>query len=296
MIDFLAQYRPNFDLFLIAAGFAYSQQIVLKAGVFSIATGGFASLGAYSVAILLTRYGISPWVGLPVAMSVGAMAGLLMSVPLARLRGVYQAIATLAFVEIVVSTMYFADGITGGAAGIHSIPKVVGTLHLAIALAVVIYLFWALQRTGVGRAFEVIRQDETVALTLGVSVTRYHAIAFVISGAIGAFYGGLLSLYTYSVDPAQFGFEFVVAALAAVVLGGPSNMWGPLIGAAMLAILPELARPLAEYRPMVHGILLVVIITFLPEGIADSIAHRLRSRRVRRTQQASASHAVEGGR
>ncbi|CAH1653074.1 MULTISPECIES: branched-chain amino acid ABC transporter permease [unclassified Chelatococcus] len=282
MMELISRYGATFDLFLIAAGFAYSQQIVLRAGVFSIATAGFASLGAYAVAILLTRYQVSPWAGLAVATMVGTIAGLLLSIPLARLRGVYQAIATLAFVEIIVSLMYFADGITNGAAGIHSIPKVVGTPHLIVALCVVLYLFHAIGRTGMGRAFDVIRQDETVGLTLGVSVTRYQALAFVLSGALGAAYGGLLSLNTYSVDPGQFGFEFVVAALAAVVLGGPRNMWGPVIGAAVLSVLPELARPLAEYRPMLHGVLLVVIITFLPHGIADSIAAARQNHRVRR--------------
>lgn len=280
-MDLILQFRPTLDLFLIAAGFAYSQQIVLRAGVFSIATGGFASLGAYCVAILLTRYGVSPWICLPLAGLLGAIAGALLSAPLARLRGVYQAIATLAFVEIIVSLMYFADGITGGAGGIHSIPKTVSTNHLLIALIAVLYIFSVLGKTGVGRAFDVIRQDEMVGLTLGVAVPRYQAVAFVISGAIGAFYGGLLSLYTYSVDPGQFGFEFAVAALAAVVLGGVSSVWGPLVGAAVLAILPELARPLAEYRPLVHGMLLLVIITFLPHGIADSIKNALRSRRMR---------------
>lgn len=282
MIDFLASYHSNFDLFLIAVGFAYSQQIVLKAGVFSIATGGFASLGGYAVAILVTQYGWTPALAVAAALITGTLAGLILSFPLARLRGVYQAIATLAFVEVIVAIMFYADGLTNGAAGIHNIPKVMTTPWLLIAVAVVIYFVWTIGRSKIGRAFGVLRQDEMVGMTLGVSVTRYHSVAFVLSGAIGGVFGGMLVLYTYSIDPAQFGFDFIVAALAAVVLGGRTSLAGPLVGAAVLAILPEIFRPLAEYRILMNGVLMVGIILLVPEGIVDTLAEHRRMARARR--------------
>lgn len=282
MMDLIDAYRPVIDFFLISLGLAYSQQITKRAGVFSVAPAGFASLGAYCTAILVTRQGVSPMAGVVVATFAGLIVGGLLSIPLARLRGVFQAIATLAFVEIVVSTVLYAEDLTGGASGINNIPKVVTTWHLLAAVGVVMYFMWAIGRTGVGRAFDSLRQDETVAACLGVSIRRYHTLAFVISGALGGLFGGMQSLYVYSIDPSQFGFPLVVSVLAAIVLGGRATVIGPVIGTAILALLPELARPLAENRPLINGVLLIVIITFLPNGVGDSMMTYFRNRRIAR--------------
>lgn len=275
----LGVYQPLFDVFLLNCGFAFSQFIVLRAGVFSIATPAYASIGAYATAILVTRYGVSAPVAVSVAMLFGLAVGALLSLPLARLRGVYQAIATLAFVEIVVSLGFYLEGLTGGALGINGIPKLVGTGTLLAALAVVLYLMVAIDRSGVGRAFDAVRQDETVAASLGISVRRAHAIAFVISGGIGGLFGGLQSLYVYSIEPEQFGFTFLVSVLATIVLGGRATVAGPIVGTAILTALPELARPLAENRPLIHGLLLIVMINYLPHGVADTLLLVRRRRR-----------------
>jgi branched-chain amino acid transport system permease protein len=241
MMEFLRANQPIFDFFLLALGFAYSQQIVLRCGVFSLATAAFAALGAYCSALLLMRFGLPVYVDIAAALLIGALAGWLVSIPLAHLRGVYQAIATLGLVEVVVSLALYSEALTGGAVGINGIPKVVGTPTLLIAVLVTGYLVHAVSASGLGRSFDALRQDEMVAASLGVSSRKKHALAFVLSGAIGGLFGGLQSLYSYSVQPTQFGFAFMVASLTAIILGGRRSLLGPAIGAAILTLLPELA-------------------------------------------------------
>jgi branched-chain amino acid transport system permease protein len=281
LIDFFVGYQSLADLMILGCGLAFSQYIVLRAGVFSIATPGFASLGAYTAALLLTKLDVSAPVALAAALAVGAVAGLVLSLPLARLRGVYQAIATLAFVQIVLSLALNAEDLTGGAMGLNGIPKQIGTGWLSVFLIVTTYLLVALGRSGIGRAFDTIRQDETVAVSLGIDVVKYHRLAFTLSGAIAGLTGGLMAFHNYALVPEEFGFGMLVAALAFVVLGGRIAVGGPIVGALLLTLLPELARPLAEYRMLVHGALLMLVIAHLQNGIVDTLVLWWRTRQAR---------------
>ena len=282
MTDFFLAYRPLIDLFLLHIGFAFSQWIVLKAGVFSVATAGFAALGAYTAALVGVSLGLPPALGILAACLVGLAASLVLSWPLARLRGVYQAIATLAFVQIVVSLVLYAEPLTGGALGFTGIPKVVTTPVLLMAALLAIWLMVAIDRSRVGRAFEAIRQDEAMAASLGISVRLHHVIAFAISGALAGLFAGLEAFHSYALEPNQFGFPFLVAILSYVVLGGRRTVVGPIVGAAILIALPELSRPLAENRMVIYGVLLVLVMNFLPRGVADTFIDRMRRLRAAR--------------
>jgi len=282
VIKFIAAYRPLIDLFLLQSGYALSQYIVLRAGVFSIATAGLAAIGAYSAALLTQRLGLSPIVSIPMGAVAGLAAALLISWPLARLRGVYQAIATLAFVQIVLSLNLYAEGVTGGAMGLNGIPSLVGTWTLLPVLIGVAYVVATINASKLGRAFEAMRQDEAVAASLGVSVTRNQSIAFALSGAIAGLYGGLEAFHSYALEPNQFGFSFVVAVLSYVVFGGRRSVLGPIIGTAVLVALPELARPLAENRMLAYGMLLMLVINFMPRGVVDTLIEYVHRRRMAR--------------
>ncbi|GKY89584.1 branched-chain amino acid ABC transporter permease [Sinisalibacter aestuarii] len=279
MIQFYYAYQPIIDFFLLSVGFGYSQQIALRAGVFSIATAGFAAIGAYTVAILVTKSGFPIAASVVLGMVIAGVGGLLLSLPLARLRGAFQAIATLAFVQIVISLLLYAEDFTGGALGVTGIPRVMNTGILLVIVAVVMYVMWSIGRTGLGRIFDALRQEESVAASLGVNIGRYHALAFILSGAVGGLFGGLQSLYVFQIEPHNFGFAFMVNVLTVVILGGRTTLLGPIMGAAIMAILPELARPLAEYRPAVNGVILILVITFLPNGVGDEIVFWFRRRR-----------------
>jgi branched-chain amino acid transport system permease protein len=248
--------------------------------VFSVATAGLAAFGAYAAGILVLRYHWVPIFAGLAGLLVGAAAALILSLPLARLRGVFQAIATLAFVQIVQSVALYATPLTGGATGLNGIPKSLNTATLLVVLAVLLYLLHGLGRSSFGRACDTIRQDETAAVSLGIPVSKLHAQAFALSGAIAGLAGAMMAMHNYSVVPEEFGFGMLVSALAAVVLGGRSALLGPIVGAVILTSLPEIARPLAEGRLVVTGILLVVTMIYLPHGIVDSLITRLRRVRV----------------
>ena len=279
MSDFLNTYHHLFNVFLIGSGYALSQWVVMRAGVFSVATAGMASIGAYAAAILTTRMGWHYLASLAAALVLGAAVGLLLSWPLARLRGVFQAIATLAFVQVVMAFALYSDNLTGGAMGLNAIPTLVGTVETLIALVLVVYLMTAISATRLGRAFEAIRQNEAVASSLGVSVNFHQALAFAISGAIAGLFGGLEAFQSFTLFPATFGFPAVIAALSYVVLGGRRSVAGPIVGAAILLALPEISRPLADYRMALYGAILMLVIAFLPRGIVDTGLLALRRRR-----------------
>jgi len=280
MVSYLLGYQPLLDIILLHLGLAFSQWLVLRAGVFSLATVGFAAVGAYTGGVLVVRYGLPAPLALLSAAVSGGLVALLLSVPLARLRGIYQAIATVAFIQIVMSLNIYGESITGGARGLNGIPKTVGTLTLLIAAALTIYLMVAITRSRLGRAFDAIRQNEAVAASLGVSITRHQALAFVISGALAGVYGALEAFHSYTLVPSQFGFPYLIAILSYIVFGGRNTIIGPIVGTIILVLLPEFVRPLADARILVFGILLVLTINFLPRGIADTLIERAHARRL----------------
>jgi len=280
MSNFFTVYHHLFDVFLIGSGYALSQWVVMRAGVFSVATAGLASIGAYCAAILTTKLGWPHPLSILAGTLLGALTGLLLSVPLARLRGVFQAIATLAFVQIVVAIGLFSDSLTGGAIGLNAIPILIGTKENLLALLCTIYVMLAISATRVGRAFEAIRQDEAVASSLGVSVTFHQSLAFGLSGAIAGLFGGLEAFQTFTLFPNTYGFGLIVAALSYVVLGGRRSVAGPIVGTAILLILPEVSRPLADYRNALYGVIMMLVIAFMPRGIVDTGLLYFRRRRL----------------
>jgi branched-chain amino acid transport system permease protein len=279
MMGFILTYRPLFDLICIYSILAFSQYVALRAGLFSLATPGFASIGGYAGALLLKETALGPVLSATGAILCGIAAGLFLSLPLARLRGAFQSIATIGFVQIMVSLTLYAQPLTGGALGLNAIPKVATTPWLVIVVLALAALLAVVNRSGIGRAFDAIRQDYTVAMSLGISVSRYFRYAFALSGAIGALGGCLLAYNTYSIQPDVFGFPMLVLVIAAVILGGRSMVAGPLVGTAFLIILPELIRPLADARLLLQGLLLILVIIYLPQGIVDSLSHRWKLRR-----------------
>jgi len=271
MIDFITGYLPLLNLVILNCGLALSQYVVLRAGVFSLATAGLASIGAYAAGILILRAGVPTLVSVLGGAAAGMIVALILSLPLARLRGVFQAIATVALVQIILSVALYADDITGGANGLNGIPQLVGTPALLLFAAISIYGLWSLGRGRVGTAFDAIRQDETVAVSLGIAVARYQALAFALSGAIAGAAGALMACHNHSVVPEEFGFDMLTTVLAYVVLGGRQSVAGPVVGAVILSLLPEIARPLADNRMIIHGLLIMLAIIYLPHGIVDSI-------------------------
>lgn len=291
MMSLITPHLPLLDLIFIGTGYALSQAIVFRAGTFSVATSGFAALGAYCTAILVAKHGFNPAVAVALGTLLGLAAGLLLAAPLARLRGVYQAIASMAFVEILVALILYFEDLTGGPLGFHNIPRLATTGILFLCMAGTMLLLIVLGQGGIGRAFDAMRQDPAVAASLGVNPTRYHVLSFALSGAIGGLFGSLDALRNFSLTAEQFGFSILIGTLSAVVLGGRRTVFGPLVGTTILVLLPEIFRPLADYRQAVYGLLLVVVMAFMPFGVYDSLKMRLHNRKLARAGMLNAKAA-----
>lgn len=290
---------PDATVALIAINglLAYSFYAVLVAGQLSLAQIGCAAVAAFT-AVRLTPadplLGFVPQlvVAIAIGMAVGAVAAFLIGLPVMRLRGVFLAIATLGFAEMVRITLNNMSW-TGGALGMR-VPKRVTPMIALIVLALVAYWFARQRRSRLGRALAAVREDELAALAMGVDVTRYRLISYVTAGAVAGLYGVMYAHFTRFIEPNGFDFPATVDGLVEAVVGGSVGFIGPILGAAFFELIPEAQRALGLragwIRPFVSGALLLMVILFLPGGFASLIP----SRRVRRSAAAAGTAGSAG--
>lgn len=255
---------------LINVFLAASYQLPIHGGVFALSGVAFMAIGAYASALLTTRFDIHPIVALAAAGALPAAVALLLSLPLARLGGLYLALSTLAFL-VVVETVLLNAGFTGGAAGLYRIPRYVEMWHLVLAVLVLAYVARTVQRSRIGRAMVALRESNAVASTLGVYPALYRSTLFVVSGVLAGLSGAFYAHYVGVLTPQAFSFSLVVRALVMALLGGTSHWAGAFVGAVVVTLLPELLRPVREWRDVVFGGLLVALVLFAPRGIAGAI-------------------------
>ena len=283
----LVEYSSLITLIALTAILAFSFYAVLIAGQLSLAQLGLASLAAFTSSLVVPDeplFGFIPplAVGIVFGMCVGIIAAFILGLPVIRLRGVFLAIATLAFGEMV-RIFLINQTWTNGAQGM-GFPKLVGIEIAWIALVVVAYWFWRLSGSRMGRAFAAIREDELAATTMGINVARYRMASFVIAGAVAGLYGVLLAYFSRFADPNEFSFTAAVDGLVTAVVGGVTLFVGPLLGSVFLSVLPELQRLLGInagwIRPTISGVLLLVVILFLPGGLSGLIPRRKSAKRL----------------
>ncbi len=261
--------------------FAYSFYAVLVAGQLSLGQAGFAGIAAFVAATLAptpASWGPVPTLifAILIGMVVGSLAAVILGIPTMRLRGVFLAIATLGFAEGI-RIFILNQSWTGGAQGM-SVPKIVGP-ELAWALLVVVaYWFWRQGRSRYGRALEAIREDELAARSIGIDVGRHRLAAFVSAGAIAGLYGVLWAYFMRIIAPEDFSFSTAIDGLVTAVVGGSTNFFGPILGSGFQTMLPELQRAVGIeagwLRPFISGLLLLIVILYLPGGIASLVPRR----------------------
>jgi branched-chain amino acid transport system permease protein len=179
--------------------------------------------------------------------------------------------ATLAFGEVLRIFILNTEDLTGGALGLNGIPQLASWFSVAIAVAGALYVLLRLAGSRLGRTMAAIRQDEIATEVMGINVRAYKLFAFVIGAALAGLAGALNAHFTFFISPNEYGFDRGVEILAMGVLGGTGSPWGSLLGAALITVLPELLRGLGHYRPLINGIILIVIILYSPKGIWDLI-------------------------
>jgi branched-chain amino acid transport system permease protein len=214
----------------------------------------------------------------PLALAGGIAAPLLVALviggPTLRLSGVYLAMATLGFGEVVRVLILNADSWTGGALGLNAIPQLTQWWHVVGLLVVVLLGLWRLRRSRIGRAFEAIKEDEVAAALMGIGVRAHKMLAFALGAAIAGLAGALNAHLTFFIGPNEFGFDRGVDILTMAILGGTGGLTGPVLGAAIITLLPELLRSFKDFRLMLNGAILVVIVLFLPRGLWDPLRFR----------------------
>lgn len=271
-------------LVFIALGaiFAYSFYAVLVAGQLSLGQAGFASLAAFSAVSLApdpADVGDLPalLVAIAIGMTVGSLAAVVLGLPTMHLRGVFLAIATLGFAEAVRILIINMDW-TGGAQGM-SVPKVLTPAIAWIALILVAYWFWRQGPSRYGRALAAIREDELAARAMGIDVGRHRLSAFATAGAVAGLYGVLWAYFVRLIAPQDFGFTAAIDGLVTAVVGGSTYFIGPLLGSGFLTMVPEVQRAVGIdagwIRPFLASLLLLVVILFLPGGLASLIPRRV---------------------
>ena len=264
--EFYAAHSNLINQIGINALLALSVWVTLACGQLSLGNMGFMAIAAYASVLLVLRAHWPFFGAVLTGSALAALAGLLLGWPVLRLRGVFLAIATIGFGEIV---RVFAVNLpwTGGAEGIVGIPPRATTIGIYLSLAIAIFLLWRLMRSRAGRAFTAIAQDEVAAQGLGVNPAAYKLVAFAIGAFIAGYAGALSAFSTYFISPTDFGFSRAVDMLAYAVAGGIGAVGGPVLGAALLTLLPEVLRFLHDYRDVANGVILLLVIVFLPQGL-----------------------------
>lgn len=290
---------------LVNAILGLSIYLTLYTGMFSLANAGFMAVGAYVGVILTQSFDLPLAVGVVGGMVAAGLLAIPIGLPVLRLRDIYLAIATIGFGEVVriliLNFDQIASSITGqnvrltrGALGITGIPKIVETGHLVLFLVIAVYLIIRLHHSRFGRAMAAVRQDEQAAATMGINVVYVKNVVFILSAVLAAAAGALKAHLTRTISPGDYGFDQAVSILAFAVLGGTSTWLGPIIGGFVLSALPELLREFKQYRGLVNGTILLLVIVYLPGGLVNPAAWRRAWRQVRGGARQHFSRAETG--
>ena len=292
--------------FIINAIMGISIYFTLASGQLSLGAAGFMSVGAYVGAILSLKADLPIVLGIIIGGLVASLVAVIIGLPTTRLRGLYLAIATLGFGEVV-RVIFLNLDITNGALGLSGIPSIPqeltnlayeldidglmgidavawGNLMAIIILLAILVLIIAfcvrINNSRVGRAFAAIKADDHAAELMGINVVYYKMMAFIIGAFIAGIGGGLYAHITNFINPTHLSYHKVVQILLFPVFGGSNVVWGSVLGSFILTLLPEVLRFLSDYRDIIYGALLVILMAVRPDGIltesmVDKISRKL---------------------
>jgi len=246
------------------------------AGQISLGHAAFFGIGAYSTALLCTKAGLSYWPALVLAVIITAAVGALLGIPCLRVQEDFLAITTMG-INFVVQAIFSYVPFFGGAMGIGGIPnpalfgysfsKSVFLFMVLSFIVLVIILDQWLIRSWLGLALESVREDELAAAVMGVNIPKFKVIAFTIGSGIAGLAGAIYASFMSFISAGDFAFSESIVILSMVVLGGIGTLRGAIVGAIILGATPELFRPVMDYRTLIYGLLLVIMMRFQPSGL-----------------------------
>ena len=258
-------------------------------GQISLCNASFMGIGAYCTALLTTRLGLPTIIALPTSVVTAALLGAALGYPARRLSGLYLALTTLGFLELVSIVIEEFPEYTGGIRGLKvPRPEIFGfSFQSDVSLYFFVFAFavgavivgYNVQRSRYGRAFDAVRQSPFAAQALGIPLGRVKVIAFSLNAAFAGFAGGLLASVVGFIDPPEFGIVTSIQHITFIVVGGLGSIAGSIAGAVVLTALPEALRGVQEYGELIYGFLLLGTLLFLPRGLVGLLVklQRLRS-------------------
>lgn len=265
--------------------------VVGFAGLLDLGYVAFFAIGAYTMAVLtspeLGFFGLSFWGALPFAIIMGVISGVILGVPVLKMRGDYLAIATLGFGEII-RILVLSDFLRpwlGGAQGVGKIPKAfIGSIEFGTPQSIyylilagcflVGFISWRLRDSRLGRAWMAVREDEDVAQAMGINLVATKLLAFATGAGFSALSGAIFASKLGSVYPHSFNVMISINVICLIIVGGMGSIPGVIVGSIALVGLPELLREFAEYRLLVYGAALVAMMLLKPEGLWPEAVHR----------------------
>lgn len=273
--------------------------VVGVAGLLHLGYAAFYAVGAYTYALLNFHFGVSFWLALPAGAALGCVFAVILGFPVLRLRGDYLAIVTLGFGEIIRLVLENWNDFSFGPSGIANIPRpnflwfdfsleqsAIFIYFLMVALALLtVFVTNRLKDSRIGRAWIAMREDEVACQAMGVDITWTKLSAFVMGSAWAGMAGVVFAAKTTFINPASFTLWESIIILCVVVLGGMGSILGVILGAFVLILLPEYLRAFSEYRMLIFGVVMVVMMVFRPGGILSE---------VRRTYQFKESLSKDG--
>jgi branched-chain amino acid transport system permease protein len=251
-------------------------------GQISLCNASFMGIGAYCTALCTTRLGFPTLIALPASVIISALLGAALGYPARRLSGLYLALTTLGFLELVGIVIEEFPDYTGGIRGLKVPRPDIFGLTLQSNVAVYFFVFaltaaavvigYNIQRSRYGRAFDAVRQSPFAAQALGIPVARVKVIAFAVNAAFAGFAGGILASVVGFIDPPEFGILASIQHITFIVVGGLGSIAGSIVGAVVLTALPEALRGVQEYGELIYGVILLGTLLLLPRGLVGLVA------------------------
>jgi len=267
-----------------------------RAGMICLGYAAFMAIGAYTVGILTLKLGVNFWLALPLAGFFASVFGVILGLPALRVKGHYLALVTIAFGLIVQQLLLNLESITGGTNGLINIPSPqimgfdmgvtldIGFMSLSyqanfyylclIVLAITTVLIYRFSNSLFGLALNAMREDQLAAQCYGMNITKYKLLAFAVGAFFGGISGGLYAAMINFIAPENFGYSMSILVISMIILGGLDSIPGAIIGAFFLTVFPEKFRAFEDYRVMFYGIIIVLCLLFMREGLLP-FKHRI---------------------
>ena len=298
----MAYYTALFEISGLNIILALSVFATLMVGQFSLAQVGFWSIGAFVTAILTTMHGVPLYAALLISAVICGFVGMLLGYPCLKIKGIYLTLATVAFAEVV--RVFFnnlnyqieiGDRMVGpsGALGFRGVKVMAAWPEIYLALSIIVLLFILITSSRLGLSINAVREDETAAASLGINVTKVKVSMFMFGAAIAGVGGGLYASFSSYVLAENFSFHMALVSIFYVAVGGMYTFSGLIVGAVVLTLLPEIFRFAADYRMILYGVVVIVVVIVFPRGIVDEILYKLERRAEKKSNSGNHEDALK---